>query len=129
MHPIIRKAGSALALARAARPSRTVWIGHNFTRDMADSVVSRLVELNDQSPDKFIWLRVNSDGGDTLGTIRVVDTLRIVSTPSIAVVYGEAHSSALLLIQGATIRLGAKGSRYYLQKDRGWNEFVQASQG
>lgn len=113
MHPLIRRAGGARALIHKSRPARTVWFGDDLLQAECDAIVLKLHELDDQCSEEPIWVRINSNGGNHEGAMRIFDTLRLIRAPSIGVLLGKAYSSAAFIMQGMTVRIGAKNARFH----------------
>jgi ATP-dependent Clp protease protease subunit len=80
---------------------------------MAESVVSQLLYLDSQAPEKDIYLYINSGGGGINAGLAIYDTMRSLRSQVVTVSLGEASSMASFLLAG-----GTKGKRLALPNSR-----------
>jgi len=80
---------------------------------MANLVVSQLLFLESENPDKDITLYVNSPGGVITAGMSIYDTMQYIKPDVTTVVMGQACSMGSFLAQA-----GAPGKRYVLPHSR-----------
>ena len=80
---------------------------------MANLVVSQLLFLESENPDKDITLYVNSPGGVITAGMSIYDTMQYIKPDVCTVVMGQACSMGSFLAQA-----GAPGKRYVLPNSR-----------
>ena len=80
---------------------------------MANLVVSQLLFLESENPDKDITLYVNSPGGVITAGMSIYDTMQYIKPDVCTVVMGQACSMGSFLAQA-----GAAGKRYVLPNSR-----------
>lgn len=79
----------------------------------ANLVVSQLLYLESENPDKDIHLYINSPGGSVTAGLSVYDTMQFIKPDVSTLCIGQAASMGALLLAG-----GAKGKRYGLPHSR-----------
>jgi ATP-dependent Clp protease protease subunit len=88
---------------------RVILIGTPIDDDMASAVIAQLLILQQQDPERDVWLYINSPGGVVRAGLAIYDTMQLI-TPDVATVcVGRAASMATVLLCG-----GAKGKRFAL---------------
>ncbi len=87
--------------------------GGTITTDIADIVISQLLYLESEDPNKDIYLYINSPGGMVTAGLAVYDTMQYVSCPITTVCVGMAMSFGALLLAA-----GTKGKRFALPHAR-----------
>lgn len=97
-------------------PIETKWLdkGHIFIEDeiscaSANETKKQIMYLVDKSPDKFIYIHVNSPGGDITAGLMLYDIVQTYSDRIYTICTGQAYSMAAVLVACA-----AKGKRYIL---------------
>lgn len=89
---------------------RIVFIGREFTPDLANSVVAQLLFLETNDPESDIIIYINSPGGLVSACLGIYDTMQYVKPDISTICIGEAISAAGFILAG-----GAKGKRYALK--------------
>lgn len=79
----------------------------------ANLVVSQLLFLESENPDKDITLYINSPGGAVTAGLAIYDTMQYIKPDIATVVLGQACSMGSFLAQA-----GAPGKRYVLPESR-----------
>lgn len=79
----------------------------------ANLVVSQLLFLESENPDKDITLYINSPGGQVTAGLAIYDTMQYIKPDIATVVLGQACSMGSFLAQA-----GAPGKRYVLPESR-----------
>lgn len=87
--------------------------GGAITTDIADIVISQLLYLESEDPEKDIYLYINSPGGMVTAGLAVYDTMQYVRCPITTVCVGMAMSFGALLLAA-----GTKGKRFALPHAR-----------
>ncbi len=76
------------------QPTRRLYLFDTVTDKSANALVKELHDLERQSPATPIELYVNSDGGDLVAGLAVVDTMRQITSPVHTVCVGRCRSVA-----------------------------------
>lgn len=92
---------------------RVVMLNGAVEDHMANLVVSQLLFLESENPDKDITLYVNSPGGVITAGMSIYDTMQYIKPDVTTVVMGQACSMGSFLAQA-----GAPGKRYVLPNSR-----------
>jgi ATP-dependent Clp protease protease subunit len=92
---------------------RIVLLGAAINDDVANAVVSQLLCLESEEPDKEINLYINSPGGSATAGLAIYDTLRYVKSSVRTICIGQAASMAAVLLAA-----GTKGKRFALPNAR-----------
>ena len=92
---------------------RIVFIGKEFTEDLANSVVAQLLFLESDDPEKDIIIYINSPGGYVSAQTAIFDTMNYVKCDVSTICVGHAASAAAVILAA-----GTKGKRYALQNAR-----------
>jgi ATP-dependent Clp protease protease subunit len=92
---------------------RIVLLGTAINDDVANAVVSQLLCLESEDPDKEIHLYINSPGGSVTSGLAIYDTLRHVRSPVSTICVGQAAAMAAVLLAA-----GARGKRFALPHSR-----------
>lgn len=92
---------------------RVVMLNGQVEDYMANLVVSQLLFLESENPDKDITLYVNSPGGVITAGMSIYDTMQYIKPDVCTVVMGQACSMGSFLAQA-----GAPGKRYVLPHSR-----------
>jgi ATP-dependent Clp protease protease subunit len=92
---------------------RVVMLNGAVEDHMANLVVSQLLFLESENPDKDITLYINSPGGVITAGMSIYDTMQYIKPDVCTVVMGQACSMGSFLAQA-----GAPGKRYVLPNSR-----------
>lgn len=88
---------------------RVVLIGEPIDDELASSVIAQLLVLQQQDPERDIWMYINSPGGVIRAGLAIYDTMQLVTPDICTVCVGRAASMATVLLCA-----GAKGKRFAL---------------
>lgn len=88
---------------------RIIMIGSGIDDNVANSVVSQLLFLQAQDPEKDIYLYINSPGGSVTAGMAIYDTIQHIKPDVQTICVGMAASMGSFLLAA-----GAKGKRYAL---------------
>lgn len=80
---------------------------------MANLIVAQLLFLESESPDKDIFLYINSPGGSVTAGMAIYDTMQFIKPNVSTVCIGQAASMGAFLLAG-----GEKGKRFCLPNSR-----------
>ena len=92
-----------MGVARGSRifqPARRLYLFDAVTDKSANALVRELHDLERQAPGAPIELYVNSDGGDLVAGLAVVDTMRQITAPVHTVCVGRCRSVAAAIFAG-----------------------------
>ena len=92
---------------------RVIFIGKEFTEDLANSVVAQLLFLEADDPEKDVVIYINSPGGYVSAQTAIFDTMNYVRPDVSTVCIGRAMSAAAF-----TLAAGTKGKRRALKNAR-----------
>ena len=92
---------------------RIVMLGTEIDDDVANVIVSQLLFLESEDPDKGINLYINSPGGSVTAGLAIYDTMQYVKCPVSTICIGQAASMGALLLLA-----GSPGKRYALPNSR-----------
>lgn len=88
---------------------RIVFIKGEIGDGFSDAVVGQLLFLESDSPDKDIYMYINSPGGHMTEMYAIYDVMKYVKPDIVTVGYGRCMSAGSFLLAA-----GAKGKRYAL---------------
>ena len=88
---------------------RIIFLGDEVNEHTANLVVAQLLFLDNQDPDKDIYLYINSPGGSVYDALAIYDTMQYVKPDIQTVGIGVQASAAAFLLSS-----GAKGKRSML---------------
>ncbi|MBO1623855.1 ATP-dependent Clp endopeptidase, proteolytic subunit ClpP [Bacillus cereus] len=88
---------------------RIIMLGSAIDDNVANSIVSQLLFLESQDPDKDIHLYINSPGGSITAGMAIYDTMQFIKPPVSTICIGMAASMGAFLLAA-----GEKGKRYAL---------------
>ncbi|MBI2380154.1 MAG: ATP-dependent Clp endopeptidase proteolytic subunit ClpP [Gammaproteobacteria bacterium] len=80
---------------------------------MANLIVAQMLFLESESPDKDIYLYINSPGGSVTAGMAIYDTMKFIKPDVSTLCIGQACSMGAFLLAG-----GAKGKRHVLPNSR-----------
>src|SRR5205809_1216460 len=92
---------------------RIVFLGTPIDDNVGNLVMTQLLHLESEDPEKDINLYINSPGGDITSLFAIYDTMQFIRCDVSTVVMGQAASAAAVLLAA-----GAKGKRYALPHSR-----------
>ena len=92
---------------------RVIFIVGPIEDQMANLVVTQLLFLESENPDKDIHLYINSPGGSVTAGLSIYDTMQFIKPEVSTMCVGQAASMGAFLLSG-----GAKGKRLILPNAR-----------
>ncbi|WP_440053565.1 ATP-dependent Clp endopeptidase proteolytic subunit ClpP [Pseudoalteromonas sp. T1lg65] len=92
---------------------RIIFLTGQVEDQMANLIVAQMLFLESESPDKDIYLYINSPGGSVTAGLSIYDTMNFIKPDVSTVCVGQAASMGAFLLSG-----GAKGKRYCLPNSR-----------
>ena len=88
---------------------RIIFLGEGVTDTSAGLIVSQLLFLESEDPNKDIHLYINSPGGSVSAGLAIYDTMNYIKCDVSTICFGMAASMGAFLLAG-----GAKGKRFAL---------------
>ena len=88
---------------------RIIFLGEEVTDTSAGLIVSQLLFLESEDPNKDIHLYINSPGGSVSAGLAIYDTMNYITCDVSTICFGMAASMGAFLLAG-----GAKGKRFAL---------------
>lgn len=76
---------------------RTIILKGGINSNSADTIVNRLIELDDSKKKKLIYMVINSPGGGIVSGDRIITTLKAMDNKVICIVDGGAYSMAAVI--------------------------------
>lgn len=92
---------------------RIIFIGSAIDDTVADVVIAQLLFLESESPEKPIYIYINSPGGHVTSGLAIYDTIQYIKPEVSTICIGQAASMAAVLLAS-----GAKGKRFALPHAR-----------
>ncbi|XWS49403.1 hypothetical protein CRYUN_Cryun12cG0000500 [Craigia yunnanensis] len=92
---------------------RIVFLGNNIDDFVADAIISQLLLLDAQDPNRDIRLFINSPGGSLSATMAIYDVVQLVRANVSTVALGITASTASIILGG-----GTKGKRLAMPNTR-----------
>lgn len=92
---------------------RIIFVCGEVEDQMANLIVAQLLFLEAESPDKDIYMYINSPGGVVTAGLAIYDTMQYIKSRVATLCIGQACSIASLLLAA-----GAEGMRYALPHGR-----------
>jgi len=92
---------------------RIIMLSGEFNDQMASSIVSQLLFLEAQDPDKDIYMYINSPGGVITSGMAIYDTMNYIKPDIVTICNGQAASMGSFILSS-----GTKGKRYALPNAR-----------
>ncbi|MBR9729279.1 ATP-dependent Clp endopeptidase proteolytic subunit ClpP [Shewanella intestini] len=92
---------------------RVIFLVGQVEDQMANLIVAQLLFLESESPDKDIYLYINSPGGSVTAGMAIYDTMKFIKPNVSTVCMGQAASMGAFLLAG-----GEKGKRHCLPNSR-----------
>lgn len=88
---------------------RIIFLGQPVVDQVANLIVSQLLFLNRENPEREIQMFVNSPGGSYYSGMAIVDTMGAIQAPVATIAVGTTMSMGTVILAA-----GAKGRRYAL---------------
>lgn len=92
---------------------RIVFLNGTIDHIVANLVIAQLLFLESESPDKDIFLYINSPGGSVIDGMVIYDTMQFIKPNVVTLCIGQACSMGSILLAA-----GEKGKRYILPNSR-----------
>ncbi|WDE13621.1 ATP-dependent Clp endopeptidase proteolytic subunit ClpP [Thalassomonas haliotis] len=92
---------------------RVIFLCGQVEDHMANLIIAQLLFLESESPEKDIYLYINSPGGSVTAGLAIYDTMKFIKPNISTVCIGQAASMGAFLLSG-----GEKGKRYCLPNAR-----------
>ncbi|MGL5391448.1 MAG: ATP-dependent Clp endopeptidase proteolytic subunit ClpP [Shewanella sp.] len=92
---------------------RIIFLVGQVEEHMANLIVAQLLFLESESPDKDIFLYINSPGGSVTAGMAIYDTMQFIKPNVSTVCIGQAASMGAFLLAG-----GEQGKRFCLPNSR-----------
>jgi len=92
---------------------RVIFLGSEIDDDVANVVISQLLFLDSEGPEKDIMLYINSPGGHVSAGLAIYDTMQFLHCDVATYCMGQAASMGSFLLAA-----GTKGKRYALPHAR-----------
>ena len=92
---------------------RIIFLGTPIDDNIASLVISQLLFLEAEDPEKDIFIYVNSPGGIVSSGLAIYDTIQYIKPDVVTTCMGQAASMGALLLAA-----GKKGKRYALPNSR-----------
>ncbi len=92
---------------------RVIFLCGQVEDHMANLIIAQLLFLESESPEKDIYLYINSPGGSVTAGMAIYDTMKFIKPNVSTVCIGQAASMGAFLLSG-----GEKGKRYCLPNAR-----------
>ncbi|MGB1198348.1 MAG: ATP-dependent Clp endopeptidase proteolytic subunit ClpP [Thalassotalea sp.] len=92
---------------------RVIFLCGQVEDHMANLIVAQLLFLESESPEKDIYLYINSPGGSVTAGLAIYDTIKFIKPNVSTVCIGQAASMGAFLLSA-----GEKGKRYCLPNAR-----------
>ncbi|MBN2426203.1 MAG: ATP-dependent Clp endopeptidase proteolytic subunit ClpP [Calditrichaceae bacterium] len=92
---------------------RIIFLGTPIDDNISSLIISQLLFLEAEDPDKDIFLYINSPGGIVSSGLAIYDTMQYIKPDIVTTCMGQAASMGALLLAA-----GTKGKRYALPHSR-----------
>lgn len=92
---------------------RIIFLGTAIDDDVANLIISQLLFLEAEDPEKDIYLYINSPGGIITSGLAIYDAMQYIKAQVATICLGQAASMGAVLLAS-----GAKGKRYALPHAR-----------
>lgn len=90
-----------------------IFVGEEITDHLANLVISQLLFLEAEDPDRTTHLYVNSPGGSVTAGLAIYDTMNLVKQEVSTICIGMAASMGAIILAG-----GAPGKRYIMPNSK-----------
>jgi ATP-dependent Clp protease protease subunit len=81
---------------------RIIFLGTEIDDGVANVVIAQLIHLESASPDREIWLYINSPGGSFSALTAIYDTVQYIRPDVATICVGQAASAAAVLLAAGT---------------------------
>ena len=92
---------------------RIIFLGTPINDEIANLMMSQLIHLEGEDPEKDISIYVNSPGGSVTSALAIYDTMEYIKPDVTTICMGQAASAAAVLLAA-----GTKGKRFALPHSR-----------
>jgi ATP-dependent Clp protease, protease subunit len=92
---------------------RIIFLGTPINDEIANLMMSQLIHLEGEDPEKDISLYINSPGGSVTSALAIFDTMEYIKPDVTTICMGQAASAAAVLLAA-----GTKGKRFALPHSR-----------
>lgn len=89
---------------------RIILISGEIVDDTSTIICSQLLYLEQQDPDKPIYLYINSPGGSVISGLAIYDTMNFITCPVYTIAMGEACSMGSFLLTAGSKRFALKNT-------------------
>lgn len=98
--------------------TRQIILSGEINKDLAEKIVSQLLILEADDPEKTIYMYIDSPGGDVDAGFAIFDVIRFISTPVVLIGMGLIASAATLVLLAVPKdkRIGLPNSRYLIHQ-------------
>ncbi|HNX41374.1 MAG: ATP-dependent Clp protease proteolytic subunit precursor [Candidatus Aminicenantes bacterium ADurb.Bin508] len=90
-----------------------IFVGSEISDAMANIIVAQLLFLDAETPDKDVYLYINSPGGSVTAGLAIYDTMQFIRNDVSTICIGQAASMGAVLLAA-----GTPGKRYILPNSR-----------
>ena len=90
-----------------------IFVGSEISDAMANIIVAQLLFLDAETPDKDVYLYINSPGGSVTAGLAIYDTMQFIRNDVSTICIGQAASMGAVLLAA-----GTPGTRYILPNSR-----------
>ncbi len=98
---------------------RVIFLVGQVEDHMANSIVAQLLFLDAESPDKDIYLYINSPGGSVTAGMAIYDTMKFIKSKVITVCIGQAASMGAFLLSSGASRYCLPNARVMIHQPLG----------
>lgn len=98
--------------------TRQIILSGEINKDLAEKIVSQLLILEADDPEKTIYMYIDSPGGDVDAGFAIFDVIRFISAPVVLIGMGLIASAATLVLLAVPKdkRIGLPNSRYLIHQ-------------
>jgi ATP-dependent Clp protease protease subunit len=98
---------------------RVIFLNGQVEDNMANLIVAQLLFLENESPEKDIWMYINSPGGSVTAGMAIYDTMKFIRPKVKTVVLGQAASMGSCLAQAGDERYMLPSARHMIHQPLG----------
>ena len=106
--------------------TRMLYLGGEIDQEKVDAVIKGILALESLDSSRSITLILSSEGGAFYPALALYDALRATSCPTVCKVLGHCLSSAVVVLQGADVRLLGEHTRLMVHDGTEGNESIHA---
>lgn len=88
---------------------RIIFVGTDVESQMANAIIAQLLFLEKESPEKDIFMYINTPGGVVHDGLAIIDTMNLIKPDVSTIAVGTAASMGTVILSS-----GAKGKRFSL---------------